>query len=529
MRRFVTEFLVTLENSRSLQHRLLLAFIVLLGFALRFHAWWFGQGYHFFSYGDELNAYEYGMQYLAGEEHAQYLAQPTFGMGRVPGLLWTWTWVALYKLGGNTLLGAAFWMMCLTSTATIFMYWLARQFFSPRMSLLGAFLFATAPWAIYYSVGTWNPYPMVLLGAGLFLASWRVASTERSRAVFLACVFAAAIPQYHMIGVFYAPVLLLLFILRWRELNYSWLAAGIVVGIAFYVRYLIGDAAHGWQNLHLMLSADAPFSFSVAKVISGPITTLSNMTGNWAGYGYEAFAEFGDWLMWDHRLLLVVSLSSAVLALFYVGSHLRSFYTALKQQRFSLFAALRQSPMLTFTGIFLYLPLILFLLTGHNYATRYAILILPLLFLLPLFVLQKHPLGWVGRWLPRLMVATTVFNLYIVVGFYIYQGKQITDGKEFMPCQSCLVSLGEALRKDAGAGKWREISLDQSATTLPEERQKMAFDINYYLTVFQQYVEHVVPDKANAVKYRYALLGDNTCKVDLCVYQSHDIAIVRDR
>ena len=523
----LSDFYAQLNSSKTLQHRLVLFVIILLGFFLRFYAYALGQGYHFFTHGDELSAFEFGMRFLSGDATTLYLGQPTFGKGQLPGPVWTLVWVGLYQLGGQLLDGANFWMTCLTSLASLVTYWLARQFFSPRQSLLAAALIAIAPWAIYYAVGTWNPYPLVVMGGLLLLASWHFMQHPASKAVFWALLLAAMIPQFHMIGIFYAPALLLLLFINRSNLNRLWTSLGLLAGVLVYLPYLIGDGASDWQNLRNMLSSEEAFSISVAKTITGPVTMLSNMPGNWAGMGMEPLKAFGNWLMWDYRVLVAVSLLSALLALFFVASHVRSSLVLLKQHRFSLVNAYQQNPAVAFTGIYLYLPLLLFLFTGHNYATRYAIMILPLLFLLPIFALNKNAKTRMHKWLMILLGFVSFCNLYIVLGFYPYQYKQIETGDEFMPSHRKLAVIQDVLRGNAGANKWIAITLDNSLKRLNEDEHRAMRAVPYYMQTYQQYIEKL--DRTNmTVSYRVQFRNDVDCAQHTCVYSSNNMVITRE-
>ena len=80
---------------------LLLLFIVLAGFLLRYAGLYWGEGYHYFAIGDEINAYRVAQEYLAGNEQARYLGQPDFAGGRVPGPLWALFWAVPLRWGAS--------------------------------------------------------------------------------------------------------------------------------------------------------------------------------------------------------------------------------------------------------------------------------------------------------------------------------------------------------------------------------------------------------------------------------------------
>lgn len=501
------QFGIKLDMVDSVEHRLLLMLSILLGFALRLYSAYAGHGYHYFAINDEVSAYEYALRFLAGDEKAHYLGQPAFAGGQVPGPMWTLFWVMLLKLG-NTVDGAVYWMAALNSIAIYLVYRLALNFLTPGHALLSTVLFATAAWPIYYSAGLWNPLPLALLGVLLFLSLWRITQHENSRTVFWACLVAAIIPQFHMIGLFYLPAILLILILTPVRLNKFWFVAGIIAGILIYTPYIIGEMNASWDNTRKILEQEREFSFGVAKIITAPATVLSLAPGEWPGKSVEEFKAFGNAIFGSYFILVAVSLASLVNAFIFIASFSRKYFAAIKMEWTSPKNAFSISPEIQFIGILLFFPLLLFVGTGHDYATRYTTLILPLLFILPAYFFQNLTSGrFKSIWLGNLVVMV-VLNTYLATAFYSYQKDKANGYDTFYASFRNLESLRKILRDDAGRDTYIEVELGNGINQLPEHRQKTYRTVGHYLQIYQKYVSHIALSKS---KSTYLL---NTAEVD---------------
>lgn len=486
--------LASLQDPATATHRVLLLIIVLLGFCLRFYGFYVGQAYHYSAMPDEISAYSMALRFLAGDPAAYYLGQPAFNSGSLPGPLWTLFWVGSYKLGGNSPDGVIM-MMIIINTVTIWLvYLLARHFLNPGYALLSAFLFASGPWPIYFSVGAWNPMTLAFLGALLFMSLWRVSQQDNSRLIFWVCVLSAAILQFHMIGVFYFPAILLVLYLCPAAINKKWLVVGVAVGIALYIPYLIGDSAQHWQNTKAMLHSDPhTFSTGALKILIVPPHLLANHPGTWAGEYFEELQQFGDKVFLSHYVLLAVNLLAFVVALVACSSFVARFVSLLRQHWRTPRILFKTAPVVAFLGILILPSLLLYVLTGRSYASRYAIIILPLLFILPgLYIMRLR-----GRtktialrfYLPFI----TVFNLYLMIAYYNYMDKQIQTADNFMPSFAKLEQVAQSLEKHAGQDVYIEIDPGTYNSPYDTYHYNTLASIQEYVSSQQRYLRHPVP------------------------------------
>lgn len=486
----LSRYLQSLDSRTSAASRISLWLILLLGLMLRLYWLYAGDAYHYLAINDEISAYEVAMRLLAGETSAWYLGQPDFAGGKAPGPWFTLFWVAAYLLGAGTLNGALLVVALFTTAVIALVYHLAGQFLDNRYALLTAMLLACAPWPVYYAVTLWNPTPLIILGALLFFALWQTVRTDESRAVFWVCVVLAFIPHFHMIGLFYAPAVLLVLYTMPSRLNKKWFIAGIVAGLVVYLPYLVGDALHGWHNTRAILGGgggDDGFSFSVLKILTAPATVLSNLPSRWVGPEFSQYQAYGDAYYGTWLLLVLINLVSIVFAFYVVYAFVAGFGRLLWQHGFALqraFAAQRDT---VFIGLMLFVPLLLFLSTGHNYATRYTIIIFPLLFILLAMriktLLQSHP----GNWRRNTIVFMLIANTYVCITFFHYTGRMFEAEQQFMPSFGKLEEVRQQLDRSIAGVPMIELSPDIG--TITELDRTLLAALPAYLDIHYHYIE----------------------------------------
>ena len=450
----LTNLMQQLDDHLSWAHRSCLLFTVLLGFLLRWYSLYEGHGYIYFAINDEIDALRYAFGFMAGDPHMWYLGQPTLNQqALIPGPIWAMFLAALYKLGGSSVEGAIFLMVLLNTLVIYLVYLLASRLMPARYALLSALFYALSPWAIYYSAGIYNPMPLALLGVLLFLALWQTLNVEKSRAVFWVLVLAACIPQFHIIGIFYYPAILLLLACSPMRLNLRWLVAGAIAGALLYLPYLIGEILHDWSNLRAVLGGPPKFSFGILKILSIPIGMLTNHPGQWPGYSTAELIDFANRWFGSYLVLIFINLISLMLALFFVAGFIRKFYTSIRSSAFNLKTALVNHHQYIFIGVLLVLPLLIYILLGKAYATRYSIFIFPLLFLIPaLYIAGIKNVGFKRIVLSALFLMF-ICNIYLVLVFYVDQNRKITTATQYMPAFYKLDALRTALQQHAGKDK----------------------------------------------------------------------------
>ncbi len=394
---FFDTIVLRISEGSENNHKRLLFIVIALGFLLRLYGLVVGEGFREFSIKDEVTAYEFAMAFLAGEPHAWYLGQPAFLDGFAPGPMWTVFWVLLYKLGASTPDGAMFWMLTVNTLVIYLVYYFSRMLLGRNYALLTAVLYATGAWPMFYSTTLWNPVPMAMIGILLFITLWQSTQIEQSRSIFWVCLIAAIIPQFHMIGLFYYPAILLILYLSPVTLNKKWFAFGVVAGFCIYLPYLIGDMLNNWQNTRDMFGESIPGSYGVGKIITTPIGVLSNQVARWTGYGFDSYREFGDKYFGSYIVLVAVNIVSIVSSLIFIGNILLKAYRVMRGNWFSPKKVYQEFPAYLFISIFLVIPPLLFLVTGHNYGSRYTIIVFPLLFLLPAFFLSTVSNGKIKK------------------------------------------------------------------------------------------------------------------------------------
>lgn len=510
-------------SSRS--HLSLLIAAIVAGFLIRIYVLFMGQGYHYFAINDEISAYQYALAFLAGEEQAQYLGQPVFSGGQAPGPVWTLFCVMLLKLGNDSLMGALFYLSLINTAVIYLVYRLALKFLKPGYALMTAFLYAISPWPVYYSFGLYNPIPMALWGVILYLALWNVTQQANSRYIFLVCLVAAIAPQFHMIGLFYMPAILLVLFLSQARINKAWFAAGILAGLAVYLPYFIGDAANDWENTRNIFSKSVPGSYGVAKVITTPLSVLSNQTGRWTGSTFTEFRNFGDQYFGSYIVLLILNLVSIGNVLVYMWKFISEFARSFQGRWLPTRQAFVQSPVIVFIGVILFVPSVLFMLTGHNYGSRYAIIILPLLFTLPGLFLQGLEAGEKKRFYTKNLVFIMLSNIYIILAFFSYQADYMKNDEFFSPSFNNLEIVLQELKVHAGPDVSIKIDANDYIKDAPDKRYIAGTCLRNYVDVRETYINHAEPPERKQI-YKLVRVTDVEKTDKQIVYQSNGMALI---
>lgn len=515
-----------ISNSSDSSHRMLLFIIIALGFALRIHGLIVGEGFREFSIKDELAAYSYALSFLDGNPGSWYLGQPEFSGGQAPGPLWTLFWVALYKLGGSTPDGAMFWMITVSSFVIYLVYRFSHTLHGRNYALLTALLYATGAWPMFYSAILWNPIPMALIGILLFITLWQTTQNDHSRSIFLVCLISAIIPQFHMIGLFYYPAILLILILSPAKLNSKWFVLGILAGLGIYLPYLIGDYLNNWQNTSSMVGKDLPASYGVGKIIITPIGVLSNQIARWTGYGFENYREFGNAYFGSYIILVLVNVVSLILSIVFISSFLKKSFSVMSGHWLSPAGIYKQYPAQLFIAIFLLVPPLLFLFTGHNYGSRYTIFIFPLLFLLPAFFLKMQTNVGIKQITGLLLGFMVVFNCYLYLVFNHHISDRIENADYYAPSFRKLEDTRQQIRQNIGSDSYIKVIADDYINAGPEEMYTGGISLSTYISITENHLSHRVrPEKTTTLHLIPAskTLPDNA----RLIYQTNGMAVIQ--
>lgn len=500
-------FTTVLEEPSCQAHRSVLLAVILVGFLLRWFLLHAGHAFNIDTIRDEVNAVKYALALLAGAPNAWYLAQPALNQGHIPGPLWTLVVSAFYKLGGDSADGALFWMLLLNTAVLYPFYLFASRLLTPRAALFSTLFFAIAPWPIYYASGLYNPVALPLLSVLLYWALWQTLNVDWSRAIFWVMLLAAMILQFHMVGIFYYPVILLLLWLAPTRLNPRWLVAGIVAGTCIYLPYLYGEITHHWANLHGVLSGGNKFNWGVFKFLTIPAEMLTNHPGGWPGDTTAELKEFGDRYFGSYGLMLTFNLISFGFALVFVYGFIRIFFSTLRQARFNFKKALREHRLTVYLGVLLVMPLLLYIPLGKDYASRYSIIVFPLLFLLPALSLQRIQSKRAKHIMLYGLTLMFVCNIYLVLAFALDQQRKLTTAADYMPAFYKLENLYKTLRRDAGPDRTIKVDMTRYSIEGNHYREVASEAIPNYIAAYEA---HLPPTATPRQIKRYVLVDANT-------------------
>ncbi len=502
-----------------------LVLIVALGFLLRWVGLWWGQGYSYFEIGDQIDAYRVARNFLNGEATAQYIGQPSFKAGRVPGPLWAIFWSTPLRWGGSP--NAVTLLIILLNTASIpLVYILADRLFGAKYSLWAALFYATAPWPVYYSVGASNHLVLAPLGALLFLTLWNVSQRPDSPHIFWVCVLLAAIPQFHMIGVFYVPAVVLIIALSPSRISRKWLVAGLAAAAAIYLPYVFGEMRSNWANTRAIFSGESGATAGVLKVFSASVNALSSVVSRWTGYHFSDYRQFGDAMFGSFYVLAFFNALSIIYCILFFGSFLMELVAAMRGQWLSPRAAYRAAPAVLFVAIILFLPPFLFIPTGHGYNTRYAIIQFPCLFLLPaLFIVNRLSAGPWRKPLLAGVVVTIIFNCLLSALFFFHQGRQIETADYFIPSFRKMDAVYHRLQAQAGPSRRIRIEAESYTTGREGEPARGARTLADYVNLREE-LDRRHAGSVSEQLYRVVPRAAVTGTSDRIAYEGNGIALV---
>lgn len=161
-------------------------------------------------------------------------------------------------------------------------------------SVLFLFLIAS-PWWVIYTNSTWPGYVMTGTTACVVAALLRMIAKPRSRAAIVVTFWMVAGFQMHLSLLHYWPLALATVAIFRPRLNLRWVAAGLLLGAACYIPYLVHEIRFGFVNTRLLL----------AKSQGGPrdVRTLAGLYLYYFGFPTTDISflwQHGFWYAFDH-------------------------------------------------------------------------------------------------------------------------------------------------------------------------------------------------------------------------------------
>ncbi len=473
-----------------------LSLIILLGLGLRLAGWAWGQGYFYFGQGDGIEAYSVAVDYGRGDERAQYLGQPNYNThSKLPGPLWTMFCFNALRVGRS--IEAVLVAVLLLNTAAIWLTWLlAVRTLGKQTALWAALFMSTLPWVVYYSTGVYNPEVMSFLSGLLLLVLWGAINRDRAAVIFWVPVILLMLPQFHMSGLMLIPAVITALALAPVRLSYPWLAGGVLTGLALYVPYLRGEAAHSWQNTHGMFSGGGGYSWDGLKALSAPLSFLVNWAPRWTRSVAE-YRELGRACFGSFVVFLAVNIVSAVFAAFVLAGAFKNVRAAMAGFLTGPRKAFQKDPGLLFLTILTVVPLLCALVSGKSFHTRYCIVLLPAFLSLSAsgaYTWSRGP-RFRGVFL-ALVAVTTCANLWLMPAMYRHQAALIEKGEVFVPSFRKLETVYQALKSKAGQGRRIRVEDSVYLAALPKGDQRLrdALLLRRYVSVREKEAAMVAPE-----------------------------------
>lgn len=510
----------------QLRWAILLTLFMVLGFWLRLTGLIWGQAWFYFGQGDGIEAYSVAVDYGLGSPTAAYLGQPNFNhCSKLPGPLWTLFCYAGLRLWGS-IEGVVILVILFNTAATGLIYLLARRTLGSDAALWAALFGASCPWAVYYSVGVYNPEVMCFLGALLFLALWQTSQVNRSRSVFWVPLLLLVMPQFHMSGLMLIPAVLVIFIICPAQLSYRWLLGGVLAGLALYVPYVRGELASGWVNTRGMFGGGDGYSWDGLKALSAPLSFLVNWAPRWTRSAAE-YHELGRACFGFFGVFLAINVISALVAVCLVTGAAAEIRKVMTGFLASPRAAYARAPGVLFLAILFVVPLLVALASGKPFHTRYCLVLLPV----ELSLAAAATMHWLASKRVRRpflvgLLLTTCANVWLMPAMYHAQGRRIENGTMLIPTFRKLETIYSALSAHAGPNSSILVkAVDATASfSFPEYARQDTALIQRFVEVREK--ENHSKLRRTTTSYRLCAEGQVTANDPAVAYAGNGIALI---
>ena len=264
----------------------------------------------------------------------------------------------------------------------------------------------------------------------------------------------------------------------------------------------------------------------VLKALILPVTDLSNLISSITGDKFADYRAFGDTCFGSIWVLIAFNVLSLALATAIIASFLVSFIRVLRLNWPSPRRAFAVAPAEAFIGLLVFLPPLLFIASFSNFSSRYLIIEFPLLFLLPaLFVVRNLAKNRWRKPILAALLATVVFNVYLTLASFRYQGTLIETGDRFLPSFRKMETVRQRLKADAGPGA--RFQIDQVPLLADKRHWTAAGAVTLadYVNLREKY--NPSSAAAQSIKtYRVLQTADNVATNDHVAYAGNGIIIV---
>ena len=222
------------------------------------------------------------------------------------------------------------------------------------------------------------------------------------------------------------------------------------------------------------------------------------------------------------RSIIVISL---LISLIIIGSFLRRLFRSLQGNWLSPKSAFANHPDVMFFGILLILPSLLFLLTGHNYGSRYSIIVFPLLFILPAaFLKSLHTKKYIDFFRSAISLMV-VINIYLIISFNHHQGDLIENGNVFVPSFRKMEAARQEIRKYADPELLVRLDPSEYLKDQPEYMLRGGSFLSPDMSLTDSVVT-LAELPAGSVTYFIEPSTDPKTANETIIYQSNGLAVV---
>ena len=253
--------------------------------------------------------------------------------------------------------------------ALIVLFFIANRFFGEKAALIATALFATNPWAVFYSRFVWNPnflplFSIILFGGLLY------AINKNEKHIITAFASFACMIQIHSSALFLLPVLLFESIrINKKYLLLAFLTAGIILSPVIYFN-LTNDFS-GITDTFAHASHQQQTGIVKNTLESAGISAM--LSTNYLGR-YIFGTEYGTNYVFGKFLFIATLLGAGIFLISFLYLFIKLFNSFKKNFN------LDKNRLLLF--LYIAVPIVIFIIYRQNLAPHYYLIIQPMLFLM---------------------------------------------------------------------------------------------------------------------------------------------------
>lgn len=186
----------------------------------------------------------------------------------------------------------------LQMAAVVLTYFFVKRYFGRTTALVTVALFAINPWVLEYGRKVWTPNTAPIFAVSLYFCLYKAVVDHRRYCFALTCPLAVILFLTHPSGIYFAPLLGLVFLLFWRRIGLRPLLLGGVLSAIAASPYLLYELQNHFVSIRSFLSlsrGESQIDLELLRIVTTTVSARAFPT--MMGFGFR-----GDWQLPDQTV-----------------------------------------------------------------------------------------------------------------------------------------------------------------------------------------------------------------------------------